>query len=203
MAGSETSIENLSFSIETFSEALAEKKCEHFLFFGSLLGIVRENSPIKGDDDVDFYVNKKHYRKVVCLLRDMGVNIDYNNYPNDSGWFIQVQNTINGREIRVDFYFYDADTDENFILEYWNFTGSPENTDLVLKIPKPLLYPIRHIEYRSCNINIPQHPIIVCEFLYGINWRTPQRKGVDYGMTTLGGRPLRFFSEGNNMSVLP
>ena len=58
MAGSETSIENLSFSIETFSEALAEKKCEHFLFFGSLLGIVRENSPIKGDDDVDFYVNK-------------------------------------------------------------------------------------------------------------------------------------------------
>ena len=30
---------------------------EYFVFFGTLLGLVRENNIIQGDDDIDFYVN--------------------------------------------------------------------------------------------------------------------------------------------------
>ena len=32
-------------------------KIEHFVFFGTLLGLVRENNLIEGDDDIDLYVN--------------------------------------------------------------------------------------------------------------------------------------------------
>ena len=33
------------------------KDIEYFIFFGTLLGVVRDNSLIDGDDDVDLYVN--------------------------------------------------------------------------------------------------------------------------------------------------
>ena len=50
--------QSLNFTLKFFSNTM-NGKCEYFLFFGSLLGMVREGKPITGDDDVDFYVNKK------------------------------------------------------------------------------------------------------------------------------------------------
>ena len=35
------------------------KDIEYFIFYGTLLGIVRENNVIKGDDDIDFMVDYK------------------------------------------------------------------------------------------------------------------------------------------------
>ena len=33
------------------------KNIEYFIFYGTLLGIIRGNNIIKGDDDIDFLVN--------------------------------------------------------------------------------------------------------------------------------------------------
>ena len=39
------------------------KTIQHFVFYGTLLGLTRENNIIDGDDDVDFLVDIKDKKK--------------------------------------------------------------------------------------------------------------------------------------------
>ena len=50
----ETNQENLSY----FCKIL--EGIEYFVFFGTMLGLERDGGVIEGDDDIDFYVNKKN-----------------------------------------------------------------------------------------------------------------------------------------------
>ena len=171
-------------------------KIEHFAFFGTLLGLTREGKLISGDDDVDFYVKESFYEDVRKMISFMGLNIDYSSVPNDTNHFIQVSGKLNDIEIRVDFYFYDSSSDEDFLLEPWNFFGNPNNKDKLLKIPKPLIFPLKKQDFLNHEISIPQHPKIVCEYLYGEDWKTPKKKKLDYITVMLGGRPLRIVNKG-------
>lgn len=192
MAGKSLQQANLNFSLTFFSEELSKRNIEHFIFFGTLLGMERNGAPIEGDDDVDFYVNKHYYELVKGLIADLGIKIDYKERKTKSEWFCQVKAVIGIIDVQVDFYFYDSTSDENFILEYWNFAGTPDNKRTVLKTPKPLIFPLINVDYKGSQIFLPRYPKIICEFLYGIDWRIPQKKRVDYIASTLGGRPFRF-----------
>jgi len=194
--------DGLGFTLKFFSNLMNEK-CEYFLFFGTLLGLVRDKRPIKGDDDVDFYVNKNHYAFVKDMLSGLGIPINYGEWPNNTEDFIQANCVIEGIEVRADFYFYDNETDINFVKEKWNFLGKPENPSNILKVPKPLIFPLKKITWQDTTLYIPMHPEIICEMLYGINWNIPQQKGVDYVMQVHGGRPLRMVQRGNEISLLP
>ena len=178
-------------ALKLFSERLSNK-CEFFVFFGTLLGLVRENQPIEGDDDVDFYVNKKDYAFIKDLISLMGFDVDFGSSPNNTEYFIQVCGQHSGFEIRVDFYFYDSGADDNFILEPWNFAGKPTCEATVLKIPKALVFPIKTKYYDDYPVPMPQHEAVLCEFLYGLNWRLPAKKEKDYKVMVCGGRPIRF-----------
>lgn len=202
MGGSILSKYSLEFGTVFFSKHLQKLDVEHFVFFGTLLGMSRCGAPIEGDDDVDFYVNRKDYGIVQSMLIDLGFEIDYTTYPNNSDCFIQVDGNLNDIDLRVDFYFYDSDSDENFILENWNFLAQPNNTSLTLKLPKPLVYPIIMVPYSDGKIALPQHSEIICEFLYGVNWKTPQKKGTDYTMHMIGGRPVRVFKQSGSATLL-
>ena len=182
--------ESLNFSIFFFSQLLIESKCEHFLFYGSLLGITRENRAIIGDDDVDFCVNQKDYHVVAAFLKRVGFKIRYNRAPNLTKFFIQAEGKIDSHFIRVDFYFYDAENDDNYLLEYWNFKGDTDNKELVLKIPKPLVFPIKEVNFLSSIICLPQFPEKLCEFLYGDNWRIPIKKDIEYRTIVSNGKPV-------------
>ncbi len=199
---SSISVENLNHAIKIFSEALHER-CEHFLFFGSLLGMVRDNGPIEGDDDVDFYVNKNDYQTVRTILLEMGINVSFDGFPNNTEFFIKVSGVVNNIPLCVDFYFYDGDCDDDFILERWNFNGEPHKEDLVLKIPKPLIFPLKAINHQGFQVIVPQYPAIICEYLYGVNWKTPQTKVTDYMPMVLGGRVMRFKKDKGNVSLIP
>ena len=145
MAGNSLLETNLDFSLTFFSKLLHEKEIEHFIFFGTLLGLTRDGMPIKGDDDVDFYVNKIDFDKVCNALLSIGVNINHNAWPNHTKNFIQVNDNIDEKEIRVDFYFYDSVSDKDYLLEPWNFAGLAPNATSVttfLKVPKIFIYPI-------------------------------------------------------------
>ena len=49
------SAEENFLNLKFFSKIIS--KIEHFVFFGTLLGLVRDGNLIEGDDDIDFYVN--------------------------------------------------------------------------------------------------------------------------------------------------
>lgn len=189
-------LKSLEHGLITFSAKLSQSEIEHFIFFGTLLGIVRDGQPIDGDDDIDFYVNKKNYDEVREIIQEWGFDVDFSVYPNHTRDIIQANGFIDGIEVRVDFYFYNGSSDPNFILERWNFTAEPNNVDNLLKVPKPLIFPLAKIKYQGHEIFIPQYSEIICEFLYGINWKTPQKKGLDYKTIISGGRPLRIKSKG-------
>ena len=149
MAGTPLSKNSMQISIIEFSRALQKQKIEHFVFFGTLLGLIRDGGPIKGDDDVDFYVNKNNHEDVRKILLFMGFSLDFTKYPNDTQHFLQANGYIDKKKIRVDFYFYDADSDESFLLEFWNFCGEPHDKKKLMKIPKPLIFPLS-INVFSC-----------------------------------------------------
>ena len=48
------------------------KNIEYFIFYGTLLGITRDDSIIKGDDDVDFMVS---YNSKKILLKREGITL--------------------------------------------------------------------------------------------------------------------------------
>ena len=60
----------------------------------------------------------------------------------------------------------------------------------MLRLPKPLVFPLRVILYEGVEVFIPQHPEIVCEFLYGVSWSIQKKKKSDYKVAMIGGKPL-------------
>ena len=190
MAGNSLSQASMKQALVKFSIELQKNKIEHFIFFGTLLGLIRDGKPILGDDDVDFYVNKIHYNKIKDLLTSLVFKLDYSRSPNRTKHFIQVDSHLNNIQIRVDFYFYDSNTDENFLLEPWNFLGKPNDKNNILKVPKPLVFPLKVKSFEGTEVFIPQYSEIVCEFLYGKNWSIPAKKKNEYIITIIGGRPF-------------
>tara|TARA_X000000950_G_scaffold188184_1_gene227570 strand:+ start:210 stop:830 length:621 start_codon:yes stop_codon:yes gene_type:complete len=204
MAGNSLLEENLDFSLTFFSKLLNKEEIEHFVFFGTLLGLTRHGKPIKGDDDIDFYVNKKDYDKVCKALLSIGININHNIWPNHTKNFIQVNDEIDKKEIRVDFYFYDSISDKDYLIEPWNFNGLAPNVTSVktfLKIPKIFIYPLSIKIYLGEKIFIPKHSEVVCEFLYGQSWKIPKSKGIDYKTIVIGGKPIHFSKNEGNITL--
>ena len=59
--------------LDLFSKHLSH--LEHFVFYGTLLGLVRGGNPIEGDDDVDILVNKKHFKEVKSIVKSLDFTI--------------------------------------------------------------------------------------------------------------------------------
>ena len=165
---------------------------EHFVFYGTLLGFVREGKPIEGDDDVDILVNKKHFNEVKALVKTMNFSIHDGEFPNTTNFFLQAHGRIEGTIVLIDFYFYDFDSDPHFILEHWNQFGKVEDEDSILKLPKALIFPLKKEKFSDLEINIPCHSEVICEYLYGRSWRIPLNYGTEYSAVCQGGKLINF-----------
>lgn len=195
-------VEDNWFALDIFSPLL--KHTGGFVFFGTLLGLIRDGQPIVGDDDVDFYVDVQHFETVKAVLIASGFELDFNSPPNHTSWFLQANGMIDGHQIRADFYFFDQSTDEHFVIEPWNFMGTLNDGGSHLRVPKTLLFPIESRRIGSSEINLPACPEVICEYLYGIEWQTPMKKNIDYQTNVVGGRPVRFrTTEGGTISLIP
>ena len=63
MGGNNATKEILNRTLIFFANLLHEQKIDDwFIAYGTLLGIIRENECIAGDDDVDIIINKKYYK---------------------------------------------------------------------------------------------------------------------------------------------
>ena len=181
-----TNEDNLRF----FSNLLAE--IEHFACFGTLLGLVRDNKIIEWDDDVDIYVNSAARADLLQVLQKAGVDVPLDVFPNTTPYILQVQRTVRGEVGLVDFYFYDADADPDYIWEKWNFNGHYEKANAAIKIPKKIIYPIERKFYEGIEVSMPGDAAQLCVFLYGKSWNKPMAKGTEYKIEIVSNVPRVF-----------
>lgn len=168
------------------------RNIQHFVFFGTLLGLTRHGQLIDGDDDIDIYIDIRYFDDVLNSLHENDLLISKKN-----SCFLQVE--IQGVHVisYIDFYFYEYDPDKGFIKDKWNFYGLPQLKSNHMHIPSFLIYPIKTMQVNEMNIFIPNQPELICEFLYGKNWKFPLKKNVQYKIFMISNRPklvVGFFS---------
>ncbi len=174
------------------SELLIDIDC--CTFFGTILGLNRESDIIENDDDIDFLINLNDRDALINRLKNSAFNIDFEKPANKTSFFLQATREQDGHETFVDFYFYENNDDNDFIVERWNFFGKVEDPTFAIHIPKRFLFPILKEEFFGVKLNVPNNKDAICEFLYGPNWRTPLKKKAEYKTIIFNHKPMLFKS---------
>lgn len=175
---------------------------EYFAFFGALLGLVRDGDLIDGDDDIDFYVNANERETVIELMRNNGFSVDLDHAINRYPEFLQAHRVQDGVRTIVDFYFYENETDKDYVCEKWNFIATPDNAKTHMHVPKSMLFPIQQKRFLEHNINLPAEPEAACRFLYGEQWMVKLEKRAGYRILMLNNKPRVFVGLGGKLAFL-
>ena len=179
-------LQNLNFENLTLISKIL-KKIEHFVFYGTLLGLTRDKNIIKGDDDIDFLINLK-FKKLI--LKKMKLNNKFKlNKKVSNNYFVQFIRTKEKMFSFVDFYFYIKDSKKNYIIEKHNFLSNISDKRYALHIPNKLIFPITK-DKKFNTINVPNNSKAACKFIYGISWLKPLKKNTGYRVEVLNNRPL-------------
>lgn len=101
-----------------------------FICYGTLLGIVRENSCIDGDDDIDIVIDKKYYNKLKEILINNNFLIEYRYGINNNNTIIKT--LISTEYASIDIYMCDIDEHGNYN-DLWNKLLIKNCIDLIKK----------------------------------------------------------------------
>ncbi len=175
----ETNLDNLIF----ISNEL--KEFDPFVYFGTLLGLTRENNILINDDDIDLCLNYKFRENVFKKLNNLN---NYKiNYKVCNEYFVQLIGRKNNINTFIDLYFY-IDHD-SYIEEKHNFFASISLESHSIHIPKKLIFPLlKSKKYK--NINLPNQSKELCRFFYGDSWEKPMKKNSDYRFEIIDHKPM-------------
>ena len=185
-----TSKENNRANLVYVSDKL--KSIDNFVFFGTLLGLHREGDIIGHDDDVDFFINIADRDLLVNLLKDSELIIDLDLNVNKSLYFMQGYRVLNGEKTFVDFYFFEMNAGNCFIVQRWGFSGAWRKKFNHMHIPLSFIFPIQHKTYFDQTIKLPADSESCCKYLYGATWMTPLKKKQQYRILILNNNPKIF-----------
>lgn len=134
-----------------------------FIAYGTLLGILRENSCIDGDDDVDIVIDKSNYDILKNKLIENDIKIEYG-YGIDNNTNI-LKTIENNNYCSVDFYMASIDEKGNFKDDWehviWSECYNEKNKLIEHMWNENILYLPFNYEIKLIN-------------RYGENWRIPQ-----------------------------
>lgn len=148
------------------------KNLDYFLFFGTLLGDIRENSVIKDDDDIDFLISFKDLNIVENILSLNGFNVSAK-----EKFFISFYNKNIVEAHTIDFYAYYL-KDQNVVIPksfYGNSIFQLKRHYLILN--KNLFFPTKR---NNNGAKIPNKSKIIVPILYGKKWNEKLIKNLDY-----------------------
>lgn len=159
-AGKKQLINNLNKTLIKIVKDLDEYNIKNwFIGYGTLLGIVRNNNCIDGDDDIDIIIDKEESTKLHKLIKDKQYNYDTKNgkklkYNN----FTRI--ILENKYTPIDFYI-----SEN---KNCNYNETWEH------VVWSNVCPIIKKKWNNVNLNLPNNYIKKLEHRYGADWRTPR-----------------------------
>ena len=164
MAGKEHSKTLLNKTLMFIIKLLNDNNIKNwFIGYGTLLGIIREDSCIEGDDDVDIVIDKSNYDIIKELMIENNINLEFG-YNIDNNTNI-LKTKENDHYCSVDFYMATTDEKGNYNDTWENVIWSNcynENNELIQHIwNKNILYLPFNYEIKLIN-------------RYGTEWRIPQ-----------------------------
>ena len=126
------------------------------LFYGTLLGYVREGDFLMEDNDIDVLLPRSYRDKVLEICQTMNFRVGISNdeihqiYVDEIGPF--------------DIYFYE-DRGEDILIRW----------DGNLLFSKKDIFPLQTVEFHGFPVKIPNNAEEICRQVYGDQWRIPLR----------------------------
>jgi lipopolysaccharide cholinephosphotransferase len=136
-------------------QCFSDTSIPFILFFGSLLGFVREKDFIVNDDDVDVLAERKDRIRILEILTDAKFK-----FVSKSPDFIQIETEYGP----FDFYFYDAVGTQ--IRIPWEH----------IFVKRDHVFPAELVEYFGFNVYVPKNRLDTMKRLYGDKWMIPRSK---------------------------
>lgn len=166
MVGSSKSRDKLIFLYKNIMSFLSNLDIEIILFYGSLLGLLRESNFIEDDDDIDVLIDRKHYNKLIESINHYNNTNTKNTILNKSKNKDIVALYFNGLG-PFDIYIFDIDDNKGVIEIKWekelfNITD---------------IFPTKKVNLHSYTLYIPNNSKKIIEKVYGKDWSIPNKKG--------------------------
>ena len=182
----ETNRANLRYTANLLNSA----EIEWFIFFGTLLGLTRDSDVIKGDDDIDIYVDSRCRTTLIELLSQQGLALDLTRKPNHTQHFLQIARVVDGEAGLIDFYFFEGESKPGVLIDRWNFLQKYDQLDKALHVPSDMVFPLRETPFLGVTIKSPRRPRDIVQWLYGKEWETPLDKSFGYEISVSNNRPV-------------
>ena len=155
--------ENLIGLYKKYTPILKNHNIDLILFYGSLLGYVRENDLLNEDDDIDFLVSRSQYESLIeclkkvdnCIVKIFEDQITIYDYEYGSGPY--------------DICIYD-DYDKDILIK-WDSNSLYSKEDI---------YPLKSIKFHDIDIFIPKDSKEILRQTYGDDYMIPRPKNKDY-----------------------
>tara|TARA_R110002110_G_scaffold5742_4_gene29450 strand:+ start:2805 stop:4007 length:1203 start_codon:yes stop_codon:yes gene_type:complete len=167
------SAENNNKNLIIVSKILNKEGIEFFPFYGTLLGLVREDSCIEGDDDIDMMISYENREQVYKIMSDLGMkNTDIGRN------FLQFTYRIKNQPVIVDFYLFEEE--DEYLIEKWNFFGKERDKNYNIHYDKKFIFPLDDKDWKGTKLKIPCNSEWLVEHCYGKEWKEKKNKGSEY-----------------------
>lgn len=158
--GNNNSQEKLNNTLIKITNLLNENNIhDWFIGYGTLLGIVREDSCIENDDDIDIIVNAKEKDKIHNILKNEGFILHHHTCDR----IIKTNET--DEYASVDFYLSEVDNKGNFKDNWENVLWS----NCYNSEQKLIIY-----QWKTTYLHLPNDYKTKLVNRYGEDWKTPQ-----------------------------
>jgi len=163
-AGRPTSKSKLNSTLTYIVNLLQKHKIKNwFIGYGTLLGIVRGNSCIDKDDDIDIIMDETHHEVLLKILKENNFDLSHSSK--------RIVKTIeNPNFASIDFYMATIDKEGNFF-DTWERIKWSRCLNVQGKLNERL--------WNGVTLHLPNDCEAKLQHCYGKDWRTP-KKGKGY-----------------------